>query len=179
MAFGSLAGLDGELSCALGEASEDASGVKPFAAGLGKESVPVEVAGLELGSGAVAAIDAAFGTTDSEAALGEVDGIADAFAHAIVGHPFDEAGIDTALEDEVLDEAANFVIGEGGEDAGAMREATAQAADHIVFAPAFPGGELAGGADSALAGIKAEHDFAESEDVDGRSGHGRMMGIDG
>ena len=47
----------------------------------------------------------------------------------------------------------------------AQAEAAAQAAGDVVFAAAFPGGELAGGADAALAGIEAEHDFAERDDV--------------
>lgn len=89
VAFGGLAGLDREFGGAFGQAGKDAAGVKPLAAGGGEEGVPVDVAGLKLGSSAVAAVDTAFGTANAESTLGEVDGVADAFAHAVVGNPLD------------------------------------------------------------------------------------------
>ena len=58
-------------------------------------------------------------------------------------------------------------------------EAFAQAAGDVVFAAAFPGLELAGGADAAFAGIEAEHDFAEGDA--GRTAHSEswdLMGRD-
>ena len=43
----------------------------------------------------------------------------------------------------------------------AQAEALAQPARDVVFAAALPDLELARGADAALAGVEAEHDFAE------------------
>ena len=170
VAFGGFAGFDGEFGGAFGEAGEDAAGVEPFAAGGGEEGVPVDVAGLHLGGGAVSAVDTAFGAADTEAAFGEVDGVADAFAHAVVGDPVDVGGVDAALEDEVFDEAADFVVGEGGQNAGGMAEATAEAAGDVVFAAAFPGGEVAGGANAAFTGVETEEDFTEGEEIEGHDG---------
>lgn len=172
VAFGGFAGFDGEFGGAFGEAGEDAAGVEPFAAGGGEEGVPVDITGLHLGGGAVAAVDAAFGTSDAEAALGEVDGVADALAHAVVRDPLDVGGIEAALEDEVFDEAANFVVCEGGQYACGMAEAAAEAAGDVVFAAAFPGGELAGGANAAFTGVETEEHFTEGEEVEG---HGARM----
>ena len=73
--------------------------------------------------------------------------------------------IDAALEDEVFDEAADGVVGERGGDGGAQAEAAAQSAGHVVFAAALPDLELACGVDAGVAGIEAEHDFAEAEAV--------------
>jgi len=52
-------------------------------------------------------------------------------------------------------------------DGGFQAEAFAQAAGGVVLAAAFPDLEVAGGADAALAGIEAEHDFAEEDLVEG------------
>ena len=71
-----------------------------------------------------------------------------------------------ALQDEILDQAAHVVFREGGDDGGALAEATAQATSDVVFAAAFPSGELAGGANPAVTGIETEHDFTQRDDVE-------------
>lgn len=165
MAFGGLTGFDGEFGGAFGEPGEDAAGVQPLATGGGEEGIPVEVAGLELGSRAVTPVHTAFGTANAEAAFGEVDGIAHAFAHAIIGHPFDVGGVQAALEDEVFNQAADLVVGKGGQDTGGVAEAAAESTGDVVFAAAFPGGEVAGGADAAFTGVETEKDFTKGEEV--------------
>ncbi len=126
---------------------------------------PVEVAGLDLADGGVAAVGAADGRAHAEAALGEVEAVADLAADAVVGNPLDEGGIDAALQDKVFDQAANGVVGQSGGDGGAQAKAAAQAAGHVVFAAALPDLEVARGVDAALAGIEAEHDLAQAEAV--------------
>ncbi len=165
MAFGGLTGFDGEFSRAFGEASKDAAGVQPLATGGGEEGIPVEIAGLELGSRAVTPVDTAFGPANAEAAFCEVDGIAHAFAHAIIGHPFDVGGVQAALKDEVFNQAADLVVGKGGQDTGGVAEAAAESAGDVVFAAAFPGGEVAGCADAAFTGVETEKDFTKGEEV--------------
>ena len=115
------------------------------------------------------------GAADAEAALGEVQAVADGAADAVVLAPLDEVGGDAALHDEILDEMADLVVHEGGDDGGLVAEAFPQAAGRVVFAAAFPDGEVAGGADPAFAGIEAEHDFAEGDLVEGAFG----LGLDG
>lgn len=97
VAFGGFAGFNGEFCGAFGEASEDAAGVEPFAVGGSEEAIPIDIAGLHLGGCTVAAVNTAFGTTDTETAFGEVDGVAYTLAHAVVGDPLDIRGIDAAL----------------------------------------------------------------------------------
>ena len=78
---------------------------------------------------------------DAEAALGEVEPVADAAADAVVGHPADVRDVDAALEHQVLDEPADRVVGERGDDRGAQAEAPAQPAGDVVLAAALPGAE--------------------------------------
>ena len=121
---------------------------------------------LHLAGGGEAAVGGAFRAADAEAALGEIEAVADVAADAVEGLPLDEAGIDAALQDEVLDQAADIVLGKSGDHRGALAEAAAEAAGDVVFAAAFPRRELARGADPAVAGIEAEHDFTQRDDVE-------------
>jgi hypothetical protein len=67
---------------------------------------------------------------------------------------------------------ADLVVDEGGDDGGFQAEAFAEAAGGVVFAAAFPDLEVPRGADAALAGIEAKHDFAEGDLVKGAGGGG-------
>ena len=131
-----------------------------------------KVAGLELADGGVAAVRAAGGGAEAEAALGEVEAVADGAAHAVVGNPFEQGCVDAALEDEVFNQAADGVIGESGSDGGAQAEAAAQSAGYVVFAAALPDLELARGVDAGFAGIEAQHDFAQAEAIPAAGGIG-------
>lgn len=164
--FGGLDGFDDEFGGGIGERGEDTAGVEPADALFAEDGVPIEIAGFELGGGGITAIGDADGTPDAEAAFGEIEAVTDGATDAVVGAPLDEGGIDTALEDKVFDEAADFVFGEGGRDGGAEAEATAEASGDIVFAATLPGLELAGGSDATFTGIEAEHDFAEGDHVE-------------
>ncbi len=73
--------------------------------------------------------------------------------------------VDSALEHEVFDEAADGVVGERGDDGCLEAEAAAESAGYVVLAAAFGGDELACGGDAVVAGIEAEHDFAEGDEV--------------
>ena len=159
-------GFGGDVGSRCRERGEDAAGVKPARAVLvAEDRLPIEVAGLDLADGGVAAIGAAGGGAHAESALGEVEAVAHGAADAVVRNPVEQGGIDAALQDEVFNEAADGVVGERGGDGGAQAEAAAQAAGHVVFAAALPHLELARGVDAAFAGIEAEHDFAEAEAI--------------
>ena len=141
--------LDGGLRGRLGERGVDAARVEPADAELAEEVVPVDVVRPELRRGGEATVADADGAADAEAALGEVQAVADGAADAVVVAPLDELRVDAALEDEVFDEAADLVVRERGDDRGAEAERAAQATGDVVLAAALPGGELAGGADAA------------------------------
>jgi hypothetical protein len=126
------------------------------------------------------------GAADAEAALGEIEAVADGAADAVVLAPLDEVGRDAALHDEVLDEVPDLVVDEGGADGRFQAEAFAEAAGGVVLAAALPDLEFAGGADATLAGIEAEHDFTERELVESAvfggfdfKAHGREKGRGG
>ena len=134
----------------------------PFTA---EEVVPVELARLELLSGGVPAVGHAQGAADAEAAFGEVQAVAHGAADAVVRYPAYERGVDAALEHEVLEQPADVVLDERGDDRGAHAEAPSQAACDVVFAAAFPDAKLAGGSNSPFAWVKPQHDLAERDEV--------------
>jgi hypothetical protein len=113
----------------------------------------------------MAAVRGPDGAAHTETSFGEVQAIADGTSYPVEGHPSDPGWIDTALEDAVFEETADFVIGEGGADGCAQAEAASEAAGDVVFSPALPGAERAGAADAAFSRVEAEHDFAERYEV--------------
>ena len=98
-------------------------------------------------------------------------------ADAVVRHPADERGVDAALQDQVLDQPADLVVGERGDDGGAQAEAAAQPAGDVVLAAALPDLERAGGADPALARVEAQHHLAERDQVVAALLGGRTTGV--
>ena len=114
--------LDGGLQWLTVEHAVDAARVEPADAELAEEVVPVDVVRPELRRGGEATVADADGAADAEAALGEVQAVADGAADAVVVAPLDELRVDAALEDEVFDEAADLVVRERGDDRGAEAE---------------------------------------------------------
>ena len=162
---GGFAGFDGHFGGGFGEGREDAAGVEPAGTSRAEDVVPVDVARLHPGSGGVAAVGDALGAANAEAAFGEVESVAHGAADAVVRGPVEKGGVDAALEDEVFDETADFVVGEGRDDCRAHAEAATQPASDVVFAAAFPGLEGAGRAHAAFTGVETEHDFSEGDEV--------------
>ncbi len=134
---------------------------------------------LNLADGGVAAVGAANGGAHAVAALSKVEAVAHGAAHAVVRNPSDERSIDAALQNEVLDQAADGIVGERSGDGGAQAETAAQAAGHVVFAAALPNLEMARGVDAAFAGIEAKHDFAQAQAVPAAIGIGNREWIHG
>ena len=125
---------------ALGQRAEHAAGVEPARRRAPPNSCcPVDVAGLHLRHRGVAAVRAADAAARAEAALGEVQPVADAAPDAVVFLPAQVRQVDAALEHQVLDQPADRVVGQRGDVRGAQAEAAAQAARDVVFAAAFPG----------------------------------------
>ena len=76
--LGRLDRLDDELRRGVAQRGEDAAGVEPAHAELAEDVVPVEIAGLELAGGGVAAVGNAHRAAHAEAALGEIQAVAHA-----------------------------------------------------------------------------------------------------
>ena len=102
---------------------------------------------------------------DAEAAFREIEAVARGVADAIVFDPADQRLIDAALINEILKKAANGIIGKRGDDGSVQAETAFQSASDVVFAAAFADFEGTCRGDAAVAGIEAEHDFAETDDV--------------
>jgi len=111
----------------------------------------------------VAAIRYADRAAESEAALGEIQAVADGASAAVVLAPPDEIRGDAALHHEILDEVAHLVVDEGRAHRGSQTETFPEPARGVVFAAAFPNREMPGGAHPALARVEPEHDFAEGD----------------
>ncbi len=104
---------------------------------------PVEIAGLDLADGGMAAIVASGSGAHAESALGEVEAVADGAADAIKRNPAQKRGIYAALQDTVFNKTADGVVGQCGSDGRAQTEAAPKAAGDVVLAAAFPDSELA------------------------------------
>jgi hypothetical protein len=111
------------------------------------------------------AIGNAHGAANAKAAFGKIQAVANGAANAIERNPFDEFRGDAALQNKILEQTSNVIVGKGGGDGGAQSETAAQSARDIIFPAAFPNFEFARGADTAFAGVEAKHDFAEGKKI--------------
>ena len=145
----------------------DPARVQPAGTSAGEELGPVDVAWLQRSGRGVPPVGDPDGPAHPEPALREVETVAHGLTGAVEGQPRDERGVDAALQDEILEQAADLVVDERGHDRRAQPEAATQAARDVVLAPALPDPERAGGADSPLAGIEAQHDLSERHQVVG------------
>src|SRR5204863_6707555 len=80
--------------------------------------------------------------------------------------PSGERQIDPALEDQVLEQQADLVANDRGDQRRPLAEAAPQPAGHVVLAAALPDPELTGGANPALTRIEAQHDLAQRKNVE-------------
>ena len=151
----------------LGQRGEDAAGVEPAHARASPNRCSQSTSPGRAGDAAVwPRSETPTRAAHAEAALGEVEPVADGAADAVVGHPAHQRGVDAALEHEVLDQPADLVVGERGHDRGPQAEAAAQPAGDVVLAAALPGPEGAGGADAPLARVEPQHHLAERDEVE-------------
>jgi len=102
---------------------------------------------------------------DAEAALGEIQAVADSATDSVVRRPSDVPLADAALQHEVFDKAANGIVGDRGDDCGIHSKTAFEAASNVVFAATFPGAEMARGGNTFVAGVQAQHDFAQAHQV--------------
>ena len=132
---------------------------------INEESLPVDIARLELADSCVPAIAAAGSSTGTETFLRKIQAISGLAAKTIEGNPPEMAGVNTSLEDEVLQQTPHGVVDSRGNDAAAQSKATPESADDIVFSAAFPGPEVSRGMNPLIPGIKTNHDFTEGSRV--------------
>ena len=157
--------LDRHLGGRLGERGENAAGVEPPHALLAEKPLPVDHARLELADRRQPAVGAAPRAAAAEAALDEVEPVADGPADAVVRRPDDVRDVHPALEHEVLHQTPDRIVGERGHRRRPHAEAAPEASHHVVLAAALPDLELARGVNASVAGVEPQHDLAERRGV--------------
>ena len=76
--------FDGECGGGFRQRGKNAAGVQPARANFAENMIPIEIARLELRRGGIAAVRHADRAADAEAALGEIQAVANAAADAVV-----------------------------------------------------------------------------------------------
>jgi hypothetical protein len=104
--------FDDQISRAFAESGENSTRVEPAGPLFSENLIPIKIARLQLRGGGVAAIRTSDCTTYAEASLCKVQAVAYGPTDPIVSGPLQKRGVDPALENEILHEATNFVIGE-------------------------------------------------------------------
>src|SRR5262249_20685688 len=132
------------LGGGLGQPGVDAPGVEPAHAEGAEQVVPVHGAGGQLAGSGVAAVRDPACAAHSEAPLGEVETVADGAADTVIGHELHQRGIHPSLQDEVLDEPADVVVGQCCDDGGPQAEAAPQPAGDVVLPTSLPCGKRPG-----------------------------------
>ena len=148
-----------------GQRREDAAGVEPAGALPTEEGIPVDLARAQLAGRRVPPVRDPDRPAEAEAALGEVEPVADRAPDAVVGDPADVREVNPALEAEILDEPANRVVDERGDDRRPQAEAAPEGAGNVVFAASLPGAERARRVDALLARVEPQHHLAERDEI--------------
>ena len=158
------------------EGGEDAAGVQPAHAQRAEEVVPVDVAGRRAAAAAVCPrSEQPTRSADAEAALGEVQPVADrAGRRRRNGTHWMKRGSTPPCRMRSSTRRPTSLSHERGDDRGPQPEAPAQPAGDVVLAAALPDPERARGADAPLAGVEAQHDLAQRHQR--RSGTPRRAG---
>ncbi len=139
--------------------------MEPAGAAVAEDRFPVDVSRLHRRRGRVSAIRGPESRPDAEAALDEIQAVADASPDAVVGEPCDVRGVDASLEDQVLEQAADRIVGERRDDRGTEPEAPPKPARDVVLAASLGDRKRARGRDATVARVEAEHDLAERHEV--------------
>src|SRR5438874_2840162 len=128
-----LHGLDDKLGSSGGERREDAAGVKPAHA-LGENALPIEVAGLELRGGLVAAVVEDDGSAGAEALVAIDSGHVGAAYAVVLEHLIHR--LDAHGTDALVNEIPYGVIDHRAGDAGVELKAIGEIGGYIELATA-------------------------------------------
>jgi hypothetical protein len=69
------------------------------------------------------------------------------------------------LQNEIFEQPADVIVGEGGANGGFESETAAETACDVVFAAALPNFEFARGPNATFAGIEPQHNLAEGDQI--------------
>src|SRR5207249_3971176 len=126
-----LNSFDEHPGCGIAQRREDTSRMEPARADFAENVFPIEIARLELAGGSVAAVRNAHRAPHAEPALREIQSVAHRAPDAVIRDPLNELGVHAALQNQILEQAAYFVLGKGSAQRGLEAEATPQAAGYV------------------------------------------------
>src|SRR5437667_11648251 len=98
--------------------------MKPSAAVMGKDMVPIYVSGFQLRDGSVPAVGTSNSGPQPKASLSKVQTVTDLPTHAIVFHPPYIGLVYASLIDQVLDQPADRIIRKRSHNGGTQPKAT-------------------------------------------------------
>ena len=149
----------------VGEGGEDAAGMQPADAALGEEIVEIDIAGLHVHRGGVAAIVHGDAAADAAAHFGEVQPDAVGLAHAVVRGDGDRGDIHAHGAGVIENQLAQRIIDQAAGPAGAQAQSREGVGD-VVFPAADPDFQHIGEFDAAVSrGRQANHAFAQGDQV--------------
>ncbi len=161
--LGGLHSLDDQRSGGLGERREDAAGMKPAHAAV-ENPRPVEVAGLEQGTGFIRAVVEDDRRPHSVAAIA-VDGGDIGPAHAVVLEPFVERS-HAGFAHAGLHELSDGIVDHSRRDARLHSEAVREVGGHVVFAAGDVNVDRSCLAERNHARVEPMHERAQREEVE-------------
>src|SRR5438105_5152801 len=104
----------------------------------------------------MAAIGGAHRAPDAESPLGKIKAVPHRSAHAIIGHPFDELGINASLQNKIFQKSADLIVNKSRTESSLEAEAPPQRASHVIFTASLPDFEMTRSTHAPLARIKTE-----------------------
>src|SRR5258708_21458629 len=111
--------------------------MEPARSAPAEDLLPVDVTGFKLRNCRVAAVRAPQRRAQPKTAFGKVEAIAHATANAVILDPAHHRLLHATLIDQVLQQAANRVVGKRGDDACVDAKTPLEAACHVVLTAAF------------------------------------------
>src|SRR5215470_9439193 len=103
--------------------------------------------------------------SQSKAALSEIQAVANLSPHAVVFNPLDVRLVHSSLINQVLDQPADRIVSERGDNGSIQSEATLESTSNVVFATSLPNPKLARVSNPRVPGVKAEHYLSEHHQI--------------
>src|SRR5258707_11098233 len=113
----------------------------------------------------MAAVRAAHRGPQPKPSLGKIQSVSDLRSHSIVANPLHAGLVHTSLIHQVLNEAANRIIHQCGDDGGVQPKAALQTTRNVVFPTTFPYLEFSCMRNPGFSRIKPKHHFPQGNQV--------------
>src|SRR5215510_9446653 len=136
--------------------------MKPTHALLAEDFFPVNIAHLQLRHCRVPSIRAADSAANAEASFSKVQSVTYGSADAVVFDPTHMRLIYASLKHQILHEPAHLIVRQRRHNRRLHSEASFQSAGNAVLTSTLPDQEGTRVRHPAIAGIKAQHYFAEA-----------------